>query len=266
MIRGVHISAGALGPAMRAQEILANNLANASAGAFRQDRIAFHRALGGLLPDASGDGTAPAEAQGGAGATAAGLAGGADVAAEAVSSAAPTVTARLDLGPGPLETTGGRLHLAVNGPGFFAVQGPEGELYTRDGSLRLGPDGDMLHRSGYPLLTEGGALRVPPGSEFTVAADGTVFLDGSPAGKLRLVALPDVAGLRHAGQGLLSSAVPGEADASSQVIQGALEGSNVDPVLAMVDMVALLREFEANQRSLLVQDGSLGRLISWAAG
>jgi flagellar basal body rod protein FlgG len=242
---------------MRAQEILANNLANAATGGFRQDRVAFERVIqeAGVVPGATG----AAGAAGGPGATGA-------LAVEEGLGAAPRLVTGLDTGPGPLETTESPFHLAVAGPGFLAVQGPEGELYTRDGTLQLAPDGTLLHRSGYPLLTEGGALTVPPGGDFTVAGDGTVFINGEARGKIRVVALPDPASLSHAGAGLLRSAVPGEADATSRVIQGSLEGANVDPVLAMVDMVSLLRGFEANQRAILAQDGTLGRLVQWANG
>ncbi len=257
MIRGLWISAGALSPTMRAQEILANNLANAGTGGFRQDRVAFERVvqqteapLGATTGLASGGG-APTAAL---------------FALEEGSGAAPRLRTSLDTGSGSLETTESPLHLAVSGPGFLAVQGPEGELYTRDGTLQLASDGTVLHRSGLPLLTEGGALTLPAGSELAVAGDGTVLVDGEPRGKLRIVSLPDAASLSHAGTGLLRSSVPGETDTESRIVQGSLEGANVDPVLAMTDMIALLRGFEANQRAIVAQDGTLGRLVQWANG
>jgi flagellar basal body rod protein FlgG len=257
MIRGLWISAAALSPTTRAQEILANNLANAATGGFRQDRVAFERVVQDAGAASGATGTAAP----------AGTPGVASVSGvEEGLGAAPRLVTRIDPGPGPLETTDSPFHLAVAGPGYFAVQSPDGELYTRDGTLQLAPDGTLLHRSGYPLLTEGGALTVPPGGAFAVASDGTVSVNGESRGKLRVVALPDSSSLSHAGTGLLRSAVPGEADATSRVIQGSLEGANVDPVLAMVDMVSLLRGFEANQRAIIAQDGTLGRLVQWANG
>jgi flagellar basal-body rod protein FlgF len=254
MIRGLWISAGALSPTMRAQEILANNLANSATGGFRQDRVAFERVV-----QEAGQAAGAASASGTPGA------GGTSPQEEGLG-AAPRLRTGLDTSPGPLETTDSPFHLAVAGPGYFAVQGPEGELYTRDGTLQLAPDGTLLHRSGYPILTEGGALTVPPGGDFAVASDGTVSINGQARGKLRVVALPDPTTLSHAGAGLLRSAVPGAADITSRVVQGSLEGANVDPVLAMVDMVSLLRGFEANQRAIITQDGTLGRLVQWANG
>lgn len=257
MIRGLFISAAALSPTTRAQEILANNLANSATGGFRQDRVAFERVVqeAGAAVGATGTG---------AGTGTSGAVSGLGV--EEASGAAPRLVTRLDPGPGPLETTDSPYHLAVSGPGYLAVQGPDGELYTRDGTLQLAPDGTLLHRSGYPLLTEGGALTIPPGGALSVASDGTVSVNGESRGKIRVVTLPDPSSLSHGGTGLLRSAVPGEADTTSRVIQGSLEGANVDPVLAMVDMVTLLRGFEANQRAIIAQDGTLGRLVQWANG
>jgi flagellar basal-body rod protein FlgF len=244
MIRGLMVSADAMTPIQHAQEILSNNLANAVTGGFRQDRLAFHQAeesaRGASLPAGS--------------------------AVESGSAAAPELVEQLDFRVGPLQATQDRLNLAISGPGFFVVQGPQGELYTRDGSLRLGADGTLLHRSGYPILTEGGPITLPPSAEFTVAADGTAMVNGAAAGKLRLVALPDTKGVQHAGEGLVRSDTPAETDAGSRVVQGFLEGANVDPVSTMVDMMALLHNYEANQKAILTQDGSLGRLIQWAAG
>jgi flagellar basal-body rod protein FlgF len=245
MIRGLMVSARALTPLENAQEILANNLANSATGGFRQDRVAFHSQVAAAL----GGGAQPA-------------------AAEAVTgtAAATELTQSVDLSTGPLEMTEDRFHLAANGPGFFVVQGPEGDLYTRDGALHLGPDGTLLHKSGYPILSEGGAIVVPAGGTFSVAADGSITVNGEARGKVRLVTLADARGVTHAGPGLLRSETPAEADATSGIVQGAVEGANVDPVSTMVQMMSLLHDYEANQKALLTQDGSLGRLIQWAAG
>lgn len=259
MIRGLYVSSGAMTPAMRAQEILANNLANVSTGGFRQDRLAFHGLLDARMADAPGAGP---EARGTAGAGLPGAVGPGGPGAVI----SPGLRSGMDLSPGVLETTGDRLHLAVSGAGFFGVQGPEGELYTRDGALRLTEDGTLVHRSGYPVITGGGALTLPPGATFDVASDGTVLINGEPGGKISLFALPDASQIRHAGAGLISYTGDAEEDAASGLVQGALEGSNVDPVSIMVEMMALLRGMEANQKAIVAQDGSLGRLIQWAAG
>lgn len=248
MIRGLKTSAGALGAASRAQEILANNLANSRATGFRRDQIAFHR-----LAESTG-GSAPAPAPGSPAA-----------AFRKAAADAPSLVQAVDALPGAVETTENPLNLALGGTGFFAVQGPEGELYTRDGALQRSDDGTLLHSSGFPILGDGGPIVLPPGAAFTVAADGSISVDGEARGRLRIVDLPDPRQLKHAGRNLLASEVPGVDAAEPRVLQGALEGSNVEPIDSMVQMMAILRGFEANQRAILTQDGSLARLIQWAA-
>jgi flagellar basal body rod protein FlgG len=287
MIRGIWISASAMEPMIRAQEILANNLANAGTSGFRQDRFAFHGAnTPGLPTGPAGAAAEPAGAaprltgsSGNASGAAAAATGAASPstaassptaarpgsAAQLGSAEAPVLTGKIDLESASFETTGDQFHLAIAGPGFFTVQGPEGELYSRDGTLQRATDGTILHHSGYPLMTEGGNLVVPKGSELTVGLDGTAFVDGSAVGKLRIAAL-DSQQLSHAGAGLVRSAQPAGTDTESRVLQGSIEGANVNGVLAMIEMMELQRGFEANQRAILTQDGSLGRLVQWASG
>ncbi|MCA9729093.1 MAG: flagellar hook-basal body protein [Candidatus Eisenbacteria bacterium] len=240
MIRGMWVSASALGPAQRAEEILANNLANVSTPGFRQVRFAFQQAAGAAgLPTLPGGAPAPGQA--------------------------PGLTTQLDLSEASLETTGNPLDLSVVGSGFFAVQGPGGPLYTRDASLVRGLDGTLLHRSGYPILTESGPVVVPDGGTFDVGPDGTVKVDGETFGRLQVVELPDPTNLRLAGRNLIQTDAPVVAIESPQVVQGASEGANADPVETMVEMMAVLRAFQANQSAILTQDSSLGQLIRWAS-
>jgi len=297
MIRGMWTSAAAMTPLSRAQEILANNLANARTGGFRQDRLAFHREVQGAGAEAEPGGAAKATEGGAphvvstsaaagmagpAAGSAAGAAGGAaapPVEAESAGAAArrpagprldvhpaqaPHLAGHVDLTAGPLETTEDRWSVAVNGPGFFVVQGPEGELYTRDGALQRAADGTLQHRSGYPILTEGGVLQLPPAADFAVASDGSILINGAPAGRFRVVSLTDPKSAQHAGEGLLRSDTA-QADETSSVLQGSLEGANVDPVLTMVEMMEILRAYEANQRAVISQDATVGRLIQWAS-
>ena len=226
MNRGIQVSAAALTPLSRAQEILANNLANVSTTGFRQDRIGFERLL---------------------------------------ASATPSLGRQIALDPGALDTTGGVLDLALVGPGFFTVQTPDGLAYTRDGSLSLDAEGQLVHRSGNPIVGEGGPIQLPPGATFEVAADGTVRVNGAAEGRLQIVTFTDPSTLRHAGRGLLTSETPGETLETARVAQGSIEASNVDPVGTMVEMMTLLRSFEANHSALMTQDQTLAQLVRWAS-
>ena len=246
MNRGIQVSAAALTPLSRAQEILANNLANVSTTGFRQDRIGFERLLTEGAPNRAGQ---PASGS----------------AAASAALATPSLGGQVSLEPGALDTTGGALDLAIVGTGFFTVQTPEGLAYTRDGSLSLDPEGQLVHRSGNPIVGEGGPIQLTPGARFEVATDGTVSVDGEAQGRLQIVSFADPSTLRHAGRGLLASDTPGEPLETARVAQGSLEASNVDPIGTMVEMMTLLRSFEANHSALMTQDQTLAQLVRWAS-
>ncbi|MCA9756801.1 MAG: flagellar basal-body rod protein FlgF [Candidatus Eisenbacteria bacterium] len=260
MNRGIRVSAAALTPLARAQEILANNLANVSTTGFREDRVGFERLLAATAQPGPGGANAGAQAGGTPAPGAAGAGGGAGA-----SLAAPALGRRVDLESGAIDTTGGPLDLALVGPGFFTVQTPDGPAYTRDGSLSLDPEGQLVHRSGNPLLGEGGPITLAAGSLFEVDTDGTVRVDGEAQGRLQVVTFDDPTTLRHAGRGLLASDTPGTPLETARVVQGSLESSNVDPVGTMVEMMTVLRSFEANHNALMTQDQTLAQLVRWAS-
>lgn len=172
-----------------------------------------------------------------------------------------------DLKAGPLNYTGRVLDVAIKGNGWLAVQTPDGgEAYTRAGALQVGADGQVLTPSGLPVLGQGGPLTVPPGSELTIASDGTITARGpgetanglANVGKLRLVSLTGDQvergddGLFRLKQGVQ----PPEPDADIRIVSGAVEGSNVNPVEAMVDMIANGRRFEMQMKMIQGADGN----------
>ncbi|AOY95738.1 flagellar basal-body rod protein FlgF [Cupriavidus sp. USMAA2-4] len=172
-----------------------------------------------------------------------------------------------DLKAGPLNYTGRVLDVAIKGNGWLAVQTPDGgEAYTRAGALQVGADGQVLTPSGLPVLGQGGPLTVPPGSELTIASDGTITARGpgetanglANVGKLRLVSLTGDQvergddGLFRLKQGVQ----PPEPDADIRIVSGAVEGSNVNPVEAMVDMIANGRRFEMQMKMIQNADSN----------
>ena len=172
-----------------------------------------------------------------------------------------TVTA--DLTPGSIQTTGRSLDVAVQGPGWLAVQGANGrEAYTRDGGLTLSASGTLQTHSGLPVLGEGGPITLPEKSSFSIGADGTVsalLAGGTSAvvGRIKLVN-PPAKTMTRGDDGLfhqLSGAVA-EADPKVAVVGGALEGSNVNVVEAMVRMISLGRQFDLNMSLLKNADSN----------
>jgi len=169
-------------------------------------------------------------------------------------------TAGNDFSSGPLQVTGRDLDVAVKGQGWLAVQMPDGtEAYTRNGSLQMSPNGLLTTASGQTIAGEGGPITIPPDATVTVGGDGTVSTISnvdSPAapavlGRLKLVNPPE-GDLVRGDDGLFRLKDGGNAqpDPTVQVAGGALEGSNVNPVDCMVDMISLARSFDT-QMSLL---------------
>lgn len=159
-----------------------------------------------------------------------------------------------DPSAGHLQTTGRALDVALRGDGFMAVQAPDGtEAYTRNGSLRLTPEGLLTTSSGQPLLGDAGPIAVPPADSLTIGDDGTISIvpAGQDANTLSVVGRIRVVDaqprqLQRGADGLMRAA-PG-ADlldkAGATLIPGTLESSNVNTAEAMVNMIELSRQFE----------------------
>lgn len=152
-----------------------------------------------------------------------------------------------DLGPGALRKTGNPLDLALGGGGFFTVRTAQGLRLTRDGRFGLMPDGTIADASGNPLLDNSGQpIRIATGdSGIAVAADGTISTrESGIIGQIGVVRPQNPRALISAGGNLLIAGGPTTPVANPQVIQGTLEGSNVQPVLELTRMMTALRNFQ----------------------
>jgi flagellar basal body rod protein FlgG len=149
--------------------------------------------------------------------------------------------------------TGHPYDLALGEPDrFFVLSGPNGPLYTRNGTFFRTAGGQLVSQGGYPLLGDTGAIEFPPETlQLQIASDGSVMADGEPVGQVRVVRFGDLRQLTAAGP-TLYTATPdsGLQVAPGRVFQGYREGSNVDPAQAMVKMIIGARYYEAAQRSL----------------
>ncbi len=230
MDRLIYLSMAGAKANMQRQDVLANNLANASTPGFRAELHAF-RAV-------------PVQGSG-----------------ASTRVYALETTPGYDASPGVVANTGRPLDVAMRGNAWLAVQGLDGtEAYTRGGSLEVGPDGALLTRNGLPVMGDGGPIQVPANSEVSIAADGTVSARGAngrstAVGRLKLVT-PE-APLNRGADGLFRAAdgdLP--ADATARLQDGALEGSNVSPVETMVAMISAARQFEAQMKVLQTAEGN----------
>lgn len=153
----------------------------------------------------------------------------------------------LDWTQGPIERTGLATDLALRGGGFFAVEGPEGEVYTRDGQFHLDEAGSLLTSDGFPVAWKGARGVLDPfGEPLRIALDGTVMQGTQSVGQLKLVDFPakDQLSLQRHGYYVADPALQRVA-ANTEVHQFALEGSNVSTVEELVRLIETQRSFEA---------------------
>lgn len=163
-------------------------------------------------------------------------------------------TTGADLSLGVIQRTGRDLDVAIQGKGWIAVQTEDGsEAYTRNGSLQVGPNGQLQTRNGLAVAGDAGPIAIPPDVQISVGRDGTISIipNGSTltsvaaVGRIKLVNPPE-AELVKGTDGLFrqKSGAVAQADANVHLIDGSLEGSNVNVVDTMVNMINLARQFE----------------------
>lgn len=168
----------------------------------------------------------------------------------------------IDLTPGELRTTGGELDFAVQGDGFFLISTEAGERLTRAGAFTLNGDGEIVTPDGDRLLDEGGAaLAVPPGvAAISVASDGSVTADGTPVGRIGVVAA-DPNSLTRDGGNLLIAENGYQSVENAQVVQGALEGSNVSAVAEIAELIEVQRAYEMGQKLIETEDERIRQAV-----
>ncbi|MDR0565286.1 MAG: flagellar basal-body rod protein FlgF [Azoarcus sp.] len=161
-----------------------------------------------------------------------------------------------DFSAGPLKYSGNPYDAAIKGKGWFAIQAPGGEAYTRDGSFEVSPNGILQTHAGLPVLDDGGApITIPGESVIVIGTDGTIsaIQDGvtNEVARLKLVNPPE-AGLVRGEDGFFrqQDGQPAPADETVMVAGGYLEGSNVNVAEQMVQMISLARQFEMQMRMI----------------
>ena len=164
----------------------------------------------------------------------------------------PQVHLHTDQTPAGFEQTGNPLDVAINGPGFFVVEGPNGTTYTRSGVFQFNGDGQLVSQEGFPVKGLGGPINLPANAtSIEIVGDGTLLADGLEVDQLRLVEFADPTKLLRVSSSSFA-APPGvePVAAQSDVRQGARELANTTAVHEMVQMTTGLRQFEATQRAL----------------
>lgn len=237
--------------------VISNNLANTNTTGFKQDRASFEDLLYQQVRQPGGSSSAQTQLP-------TGLQLGTGV---------RVVATAKNFSQGGQQQTGRALDVMVNGRGFFEVMMPDGSsAYTRDGTFQINAQGELVTNSGYPVQP---GIQIPEGAQsLTIGSDGTlsVQMSGQAAsveiGSLTLTDFINPPGLQAKGENLfLETTASGPAQNGTpglnglgSVVQGALEGSNVNVVEELVSMIETQRAYEMNAKAISTTDSMLGYL------
>jgi len=167
---------------------------------------------------------------------------------------------------GPLIKTDNPLDVAVKGDVWMAVSTPQGQVYTRDGRMKMMMTGDLVSVMGNAVLDVGGAPIVldPNGGAPKISSDGAIYQNGAQIGAIGLYSIPKDAELKYDGNsGVLSNkpAVPIVDNNSVGLVQGMIEGSNVDAMTEMTRLISVSRAFEQVNNLLTQQESTVAEAI-----
>ncbi len=158
-----------------------------------------------------------------------------------------------NLQAGPITTTGNQLDVALNGNGFLAVQGLDSaEKYSRNGSFQLNEARELVNSSGLPILDEGGKpIAIPENqSQIKISAQGAISTEAGEIGRLKIVAFANPQDMNAIGGSLFDTTQNAIPDENTQVMQGMLEQSNVNPIIEMTNMIEINRAYQSTARLL----------------
>jgi flagellar basal-body rod protein FlgF len=238
MLKGIYRAASGMIPRVRKQEVISNNIANATTPGFKKDAL-FLKELSAarrkMVPTGS------------------------------VWQTPMIDQVYTDYGQGALEKTGDNLTAAIEGPGFFVLDDAESgrELFTRNGKFMVSSEGYLTSAEGYLVRGDGGPIEVS-GGETSISESGDVIVNDAVVGRLQVVDFEDPHDLQKAGES--NFVAPPEAEARPadgySIRNGYLEKANINIVKEMVEMIVSYRQFEAGQKAIQIQDESLNRLMN----
>lgn len=257
MMRSLNTAASGMVVQQRNLDTIANNLANVNTTGFKAQRAEFQDLMYQTVR-ASGAANSGAAQQ---------------PSALQVGLGSQFVASSGNFSQGAVQQTGNQTDLAITGDGFFKVEMPDGtNAYTRDGSFKINATGELVTSDGYAISP---SISIPNGATAVfVSANGTVSAkvpgqdEPQELGTLTITVFPNASGLTRIGQNLFSAGgasgtgedrTPGQ-EGAGQIVQGALESSNVEIVFEMVRMITAQRAYEINSKAIQTSDDMLGVL------
>jgi flagellar basal-body rod protein FlgF len=223
-------------------QAIAHNLANVSTTGYKRQSIVFSQALAAQMTGRDASSSAPSSVHG---------------------------ALMLDFRQGNLVKTDRPLDVALNGPGLFVLDSPQGPRYTRCGAFTTNATGQLVDSSGRTVASDGGPITLPSGAmqqSINITPEGSVEVGGTSVGKLKIVVFKDTSLLTSVGGNCYAAptgATPGNATEAT-VAQGFQEGSNVNAVEELVGLITATRLYEANIKAMTTQDEKSRSLLQVA--
>ena len=241
MIRGLYTAASGMHSSMRRQEIISNNLANVNTTGYKKENTinkAFPEEMIQKIDTEAknigklGSGTAVDEVD-------------------------------TDYSKGTFNQTGNDMDWAIKGEGFFVIQTPQGERYTRNGNFTINNQNQVVTQQGYPVRGENGFLEVPEGGKVTIN-DNNLMVDGQQVGQVSIRSFADKGGLVKEGENLFrrTPEAGNQFNATGIIEQGFIEGSNVNPVQEMTKMIQNSRTYQMDQKIVQINNETLGQAVN----
>ena len=231
MYKGIYIALSGAIQKQRDMDITAQNIANANTTGFKKERISFKDSLIPVdnKPPHVPDGRAMTE----------------------------TSSIMTDFTGGSIMKTGNPLDIAINGEGFFSL---EGNYYTRNGNFTIDDEGNIVTQDGRKVLGSGGPVNVQ-GGKVEISRSGEIFVDNISVDTLKIVDFKDKSVLLKQSGSMFITGKAGE-EINPQISQGYLESSNVDAIREMVQMIRTMREFESYQKMINSFDEASSKTIN----
>lgn len=227
MINGLYSAAAGMLGQLEQQDAISNNLANANTSGYKRSAVSFAAVSRGVtIEELNSAQTPPKQVQ----------------------CVIPIPFSEQDRSQGLLQDTANPTNLALDGPGYFVVMNGQSRELTRHGNFTLNRSGQLATSDGGVVMGQNGPVKLS-GADWSIDPSGTVRVNGDAVDKLQIV--PDK-----------STRVISGSQSVGQVLQGQIESSNVSVVREMVSMLAALRSYEANQKSIQSIDQTLEKVIN----
>ncbi|HDP70449.1 MAG TPA: flagellar basal-body rod protein FlgF [Actinobacteria bacterium] len=248
MIRGLYTAATGMLAEMNKHDVIANNLANVDTAGYKKDTLTLESFPLALIKAVEGGRVRNASSIGYLG-TGVGI--------------SETV---FDNSQGAMKETGNKLDFALMGEGFFVLDTPNGEMYTRNGSFALDAQGRLVDAHGYYVRGQNGVIQID-GDDVSVDKNGNIIVDGTRLDSFRIVEFGEPENvLRKVGENLFQisdgSATAPQLAGNVVVSQGFIETSNVDVAKETVGLIVTLRAYEANQKVIQSHNEILGKAVN----